>query len=224
MLTTIPSLQSVIHPTAKIGNNVSIGHFSYIGENVTIGDHCVIGNHVVIERNTFVGSRNKIFRGSIIGQDPQHKNYRGEESFLIIGNDNIIREYVTINLGTKEGGNITKIGDSNYIMAYVHIAHDVLIGHNNSIVNATQIAGHVEIGNNAVIGGMSQIHQFCKIGDMAMIAMQSRINMDVAPYILVDGNPSKLIGLNTVGLKRNGLTPLDLEHCKKCIDFSSVQV
>ena len=108
-----------------------------------------------------------------------------------------------------------KIGDSNYIMAYVHIAHDVLIGHNNSIVNATQIAGHVEIGNNAVIGGMSGIHQFCKIGDMAMIAMQSRINMDVAPYILVDGNPSKLIGLNTVGLKRNGLTPLDRRTLQK---------
>ena len=200
---------SKIHPTAIIedgaiiGENVSIGAFSYIAKDVTIGDNTKIGSHTLIEGHTTIGSGNEIFSHAVVGSIPQDLKYNGERVELIIGNNNKIREFTLINPGTEGGGGITKIGDNNLLMGYVHIAHDVIIQNNCILANAATLAGHVELGNGVVIGGLTPIHQFVKIGDMAMIAGASAVSQDVPPYCLVEGNRAKLRGLNLTGLRRN---------------------
>jgi len=194
---------AIIEEGAVIGDNVSIGAYSYIGSGVKIGNNCTIGTHCNIEGNTTIGDNNKIFSHAVIGSIPQDLKYAGEEVFLEIGNNNIIREFTLINPGTKGGGRVTKIGNGNLLMGYVHIAHDVKMGNNCILANVATLAGHVELGDGVVIGGLSPIHQFVKIGDYAMIAGASAIGQDIPPYCLASGRRASLQGLNLVGLRRN---------------------
>ncbi len=200
---------SNIHPTAiiedgaKIGNGVTIGAYSYISKDVSIGDGTTIGTHTIIEGSTTIGRNNEIFSHAVIGSIPQDLKFDGEKVELIIGDNNKIREFTLINPGTKGGGFITKIGNNNLLMGYVHIAHDVIIGNRCILANAATLAGHVELGDGVVVGGFTPIHQFVKVGELAMVAGASAVSQDVPPYCLVEGNRAKLRGLNLTGLRRH---------------------
>ncbi|MDD5359273.1 MAG: acyl-ACP--UDP-N-acetylglucosamine O-acyltransferase [Sulfurovaceae bacterium] len=198
-----------IHPTAiiedgaKIGENVTIGAYSYIGKNVTIGDGSIVDTHTLIEGYTTIGKNNHIFSHATVGSIPQDLKYNGEKSELIIGDNNKIREYTLINPGTEGGGMITKVGSNNLLMGYVHLGHDVIMGDNCILANGATLAGHVELGNYVVVGGLTPIHQFVHIGDFAMIAGASALSQDVPPYCLAQGNHAMLRGLNLTGLRRH---------------------
>jgi UDP-N-acetylglucosamine acyltransferase len=194
-----------IHPDALIGNNTSIGPYSIIGKDVEIDGNTSIGPHVVIKGPTKIGANNKIYQFSSIGEDPQDKKYHGEkESLLEIGNGNTIREYCSINRGTRDGGGITRIGDNNWIMAYVHIAHDCIIGNNTIFANNSTLAGHVVIDDFVILGGFTGVHQFCRIGKYSLTAISSVVVKDVPPYLIVSGNTAKPSGLNRECIKRLG--------------------
>ena len=198
---------AIVEPGAKIGKNVKIGPYAIIGENVEIGDGTEVGSHTVIKGCTKIGKNNKIFNSVSIGQVPQDLKFNGEKSFLEIGDNNTIREFATIHLGTEEGGGITKIGNDNLIMAYCHVAHDCQLGDNIIMSNAATLAGHVIVEDAAVISGLTGVHQFVRIGKMAMVGGGSKVVKDVPPYILVDGHPASVNGINIVGLRRNGVSP-----------------
>tara|TARA_R110002050_G_scaffold57423_3_gene129019 strand:+ start:160212 stop:160982 length:771 start_codon:yes stop_codon:yes gene_type:complete len=206
---------AIIDPTAIIAENVSIGAYSVIGANVQIGAHCDIGPHVVISGPTKIGKSNKIYQFSSVGADPQDKKYDGEATLLEIGDNNLIRESVTINRGTVQGGGITKIGDNNWIMAYVHIAHDCIVGNDNIIANNTSLAGHVVIDDYVVLGGFSLISQFNKIGSYAFSAMGSVISRNIPPYVLVSGHMAKPIGINIEGLRRRQFSDEQIKNIKQ---------
>ena len=199
-----------VHPTAivdseaRFGKGVSIGPYAVIRGGVEIGDGTRIGPHVVIEGRTRIGSNCRIYQFSSIGAPPQDKKYKGEDTQVIIGNDNIIREFVTINRGTAHGRGITEIGDGNLLMAYVHIAHDCRIGNSCVLANAATLAGHITIEDHAIIGGLVAIHQFVRVGRYSMVGGASAVTMDVPPFCTVAGNRAKLYGLNRVGLERAG--------------------
>ena len=199
---------SIIHPTALIedgailGKNVSVGPFVCIGKKVRIGDNTTIASHAVIEGDTTIGKNNRIFSHAAIGTIPQDLKYNGEDVQLVIGDNNIIREFTLLNPGTKGGGSVTKIGNGNLLMAYVHLGHDVIVGDNCILANAATLAGHVEIGNHVVIGGFTPVHQFIHIGDYAMIGGASALTQDIPPYCLAEGNRAYLRGLNLTGLRR----------------------
>lgn len=198
-----------IHPTAIIeegaiiGSNVTIGAYSYVGKNVTIGNDTIIDTHTLIDGYTTIGINNHIFSHATIGSIPQDLKYSGEKSELIIGDNNKIREYTLLNLGTEGGGMVTKVGSNNLLMGYVHLGHDVIIGDNCILANGATLAGHVELGNYVVIGGLTPVHQFVHIGDYAMVAGASALSQDVPPYCLAQGNHAVLRGLNLTGLRRH---------------------
>jgi len=193
---------AIIEDGAVVADSVQIGPYCYIGANVEIGEGTVIGSHTTIEGFTKIGKNNKIYSHAVLGSDPQDLKFRGEKVFLEIGDNNIIREFTLINPGTEGGGSITKIGNQNLLMGYVHIAHDVQIGNRCILANAATLAGHVELGNGVVIGGLTPIHQFVKIGDLAMIAGASALSQDIPPYCLAEGNRAVVRGLNLTGLRR----------------------
>jgi len=197
--------RAVIDSSARIGNDVSIGPFSVIGANVEIGDGTWIGPHVVINGPTKIGKNNRFFQFSSIGEIPQDKKFHGEASVLEIGDNNTVREYVTINRGTDDGGGITRIGNDNWLMAYIHIAHDCLLGNGIIMANAASLAGHVRVDDYAILGGFTLVHQFCSIGSYSFCGMGSAISKDVPPYVMVSGNPAQPHGLNTEGLKRRNI-------------------
>lgn len=193
---------SIIEEGAVIGTDVTIGPFCYITKKVTIGNRTTVASHVLIEGDTKIGENNKIFAHSAIGTIPQDLKYNGEEVQLIIGNGNTIREFAQINPGTVGGGGITRIGDNNLIMGYVHVGHDVQIGNQCIIANTVALSGHVEIGDFVVIGGFSGVHQFAKLGDFAMLAGASALSQDIPPFCMAEGNRATLRGLNLTGLRR----------------------
>ena len=195
---------AIVDPAARIGADVSIGAYSIIGAQVEIGDRSTIGPHVVIEGRTRIGCDNRIFQFASIGAEPQDKKFHGEKSELVIGDRNLIREFVTFNRGTADGGGATRIGNDNWIMAYVHIAHDCQVGNHVVFANNATLAGHVEVGDHAILGGFTGIHQFCKIGAHAFTGMGSLINADVPPFVIVAGPYAKPRGINSEGLKRRG--------------------
>lgn len=201
-----------IHPTAVIddkaslGENVEVGPYSIIGENVEVGDGSIIGPHVVINGPTKIGRENHIFQFASIGEVPQDKKFHGENSTLEIGDRNHIREFVTINRGTEDGGGVTKVGNDNWLMAYIHIAHDCIVGNNVIFSNAASLAGHVTVDDHAILGGFTLVHQFCHIGSHAFCGMGSAVSKDVPPYVIVNGNPAHPHGLNLEGLKRRGFS------------------
>ncbi len=195
---------AVIDPTAAIGENVSIGAYSVIGAEVTVGAGTEIGPHVVIEGPTSIGCDNRIVQFSSLGGAPQDKKFAGERSELVIGDRNLIREFVTINRGTGEGG-ATRIGDDNWLLAYVHIAHDCQIGNRTVFSNYSALAGHVDIGDWTILSGYSGVHQFCKVGAHAFIAMGCLVGTDVPPFVMMANEQSgRPRGINSEGLKRRG--------------------
>lgn len=205
---------AIIEPSAIIAENVSIGAYSIIGANVEIGAGCEIGPHVVIHGPTKIGQNNRIYQFSSIGEDPQDKKYAGEATLLEIGDNNLIRESVTINRGTVQGGGFTKIGNDNWIMAYVHIAHDCFVGNDNIIANNASLAGHVIIDDFVVLGGFTLISQFNKIGAYAFSAMGSVISRNVPPYVLVSGHMAKPVGINIEGLRRRQFTDEQIKNIR----------
>lgn len=194
--------RAIIDPSARIGENVTIGPYSIIGPGVEIGDDSWIGPHVVINGPTTLGKENRIFQFASIGEIPQDKKFHGENSRLKIGDRNTIREFVTINRGTEDGGGFTRIGSDNWLMAYIHIAHDCSLGDNIIMANAASLAGHVRVDDFAILGGFTLVHQFCAIGSHSFCGMGSAISKDVPPYIMANGNPAHPHGLNIEGLRR----------------------
>lgn len=198
------SPQAVIDPSAKIATDVSIGPFSVIGPGVEIGSGCQVSSHVVIKGPSKIGCDNRFFSFATIGEEPQDLKYNGEPTRLEIGDRNIFRESCTVNRGTVGGGGVTRIGDDNLIMAYVHIAHDCDIRNNTILVNNASLAGHVTIEDFAILGGFTLVSQFLSIGKHAFTAMGSVINKSVPPYMLVSGHMASAIKINDVGIKRRG--------------------
>lgn len=195
---------AIIDPTAKLHPSVSVGAYSIIGKNVKIGADTVLHPHVIVGDYTTIGERNEIFQFASVGEIPQDLKFKGEVSYLEIGDDNTIRESCTLHRGTADGGYHTKIGSGNLLMVNVHIAHDCMIGNHNILANNVGVAGHSHIGNHVVIGGQSGVHQFCRIDDYAMVGGASLIVKDVAAFIMVSGNPARAHGLNKTGMKRKG--------------------
>lgn len=210
-----------IHPTAvvsrnaKIGEGVEIGPYSVIGEHVTIGRDTKIASHVLIEGWTTIGERNRIFSFSSIGTAPQDIGYRNEETYLIIGNDNVIRECATVHRATTKEDRKTEIGNGNYLMAYSHVAHDCKLANHIIMANSAGLAGHIVIEDHAILGGIVGVHQHVRIGAYAMIGGQSAIVQDIPPYVSAAGNRAQLYGLNTVGLKRRGFGDEVINNLKK---------
>jgi|TARA_B110000259_G_scaffold147431_1_gene166252 UDP-N-acetylglucosamine acyltransferase len=205
----------IIDSSAIIADDVSIGPYSIIGANVEIGSGCQIESHVVIKGPTKIGKNNHIYQFSSIGEDPQDKKFAGEPTLLEIGDDNLIRESVTINRGTIQGGGITKIGNNNWIMACVHIAHDCIVGSENIFANNTTLAGHVIIDDFVILGGFSLVSQFNHIGSYAFSAMGSVISRNIPPYILVSGHMAKPVGINVEGLRRHDFTAQQIKSIKQ---------
>ena len=203
--------RAVIDPAARLADDVTVGPFSIIGADVEIGSGTHISPHVVINGPTRIGKDNRIFQFSSIGEEPQDKKYHGEASRLEIGDRNTIREFVTINRGTDDGGGVTRIGNDNWLMAYIHIAHDCLIGNNTIFANGSSLAGHVEIDDYAILGGFTLVHQFTKVGQHAFCGMGSAISKDVPPYVMVSGNPCHPHGINVEGLKRRDFSKAALK-------------
>ena len=196
---------AIVDPNAKIGENVKIGPYSVVGPEVSIGNGTVIESHVVIEGETIIGENNYIFSFVSIGKVPQDLKFNGEKTRVIIGNNNKIREFVTIHRGTIDKYE-TRIGNDTLVMAYVHIAHDCIIGDHCVLANAATFAGHVEVEDWAVVGGLTAIHQFTRVGRHAMIGGCSAVNQDVVPYMLSEGNKARAVYINIVGLKRRGFS------------------
>lgn len=211
------SSKASIHKSAKIGKNVTIGDFCVIGENVEINDDCTLINSVNIQGYTKVGQKNIFYPYCSIGTTPQDLKYKGEESYLEIGNGNTFREYSNISLGTEHGGLITKIGNNSLFMVGTHIGHDCKLGNNLVIANNAAIAGHCEFDNDVIIGGNSAVLQFTKIGTGAMIGGMTGVDRDVLPYTLIKGNRSYYENLNLIGLKRSGFKNNEIESYKKII-------
>ncbi len=197
---------ALVDPSARIGNNVSIGAYSIIGADVEIGDETWIGPHVVIEGPTRIGRENRIWQFASLGGAPQDKKFHGEMSRLEIGDRNMIREFVTFNRGTADGSGLTRIGNDNWLMAYVHIAHDCVVGNHTIFSNASSLAGHVLVDDWVILGGFTLVHQFCQVGAHAFTAMGAIINRDVPPYVTVAGSFAEPKGINSEGLRRRGYT------------------
>ena len=203
----------MVHATAqiaegvKLGADVEIGAYCVIAAHVEIGDGTVLGPHVVVNGPTRIGRGNHIHAFAAIGGDPQDKKFEGERSELVIGDRNRIREFVTINRGTGQGGGATRIGDDNWIMAYVHIAHDCQVGNHTVFSNNATLAGHVVIGDHVILSGFSGVHQFCRIGEHAFIGMGCLVNGDVPPFVIMANEYGRPRGINTEGLKRRGFSP-----------------
>jgi len=196
---------AIVHPEAELGVGVQVGPYAIIGPNVEIGDGTTIGPHAYIERDTRVGRQCIIAKGAVLGTDPQDLKYEGEETLLIVGDKTTIREFATLNRGTRASGS-TEVGDNCLLMAYSHVSHDTRIGHHVILANAVNMGGHVVIEDWAIVGGVTAIHQFVRIGSHAFVGGGSRVPKDVPPYVRAAGNPLKLYGLNSVGLERRGFS------------------
>ena len=197
---------AVIDPAAQLDTSVSVGPYAVIGPDVRIGANTKVGAHCVIEGTTTIGCDNQIFQFASLGAQPQDKKYAGEPTRLVIGDRNTVREFCTFNLGTAQDRGETTIGDDNWIMAYVHIAHDCIVGNNTILANNATLAGHVHVDDWAILGGLTGVHQFTHIGAHVMAGFASHISQDVPPFMMVDGNPLAVRGFNAEGLRRRGFT------------------
>jgi UDP-N-acetylglucosamine acyltransferase len=204
-----------IHPSAVLGEGVSVGPWSIIGPNVIIGANSVIDSHVVIRSNTTMGEGNRIFQFSSVGEDPADKKFSGEDVWLEIGNNNIFREGVTVHRGTEVGGSYTRVGDNNLMMSYAHVAHDCIVGSNTVFANNSGISGHVEMGDWAILGGLAGVNQFIKIGPHAMIGGMTHMDHDVPAFVIVSGQPAAVRSVNTIGLERRGYDKSTVKEIRK---------
>ncbi len=206
---------AIIDPAAQLGRNVEIGPYSIIGADVVIGDDCIIGPHVVLRGPTVLGRNNRIFQFASVGEDCQDKKFKGEPTQLVIGDNNIIREFVTIHRGTTQDQGITRIGSDNLLMAYVHVAHDCVVGDHVILANNTTLAGHVHVGDWAILGGFTGVHQFCHIGAHAFTAVNSVVVQDIPPYIMAQGHNAVPRTINSEGLKRRGFSAEQISTIKR---------
>lgn len=206
---------AVVDPRAKLAADVRVGAFSTISADVEIGAGTTIASHVTIEGPTVIGRNNYIFQFNSIGAAPQDKKYAGEPTRLVIGDNNTFREFCTLNRGTSQDRGETTIGNNNWIMAYVHVAHDCVVGNNTIIANGTTLAGHVHVGDFAILGGFTKVHQFCRIGAHSFSGMDSGLNQDLPPYVTCSGMPARPVGINSEGLKRRQYTPEQIRSIKR---------
>ena len=216
---------AIIEPGAKLADGVSVGPYSIIGKDVTIGERTWIGPHVVIEGRVKIGRNNKIHQFSAIGGPPQDKKYSGEDTCVEIGDGNTIREYVTINRGTMGDAKVTRLGNDNWIMAYVHLAHDCQVGSHTIFANLSQLAGHVHVGDWAILGGATHCHQFVKIGAHAFTGIDTFLDRDLPPYVKAAGSRAQPFGINSAGLRRRGFqeeTILAIKRAYKTLYRSSL--
>jgi UDP-N-acetylglucosamine acyltransferase len=197
---------AIVDAAAELAPTVSVGPYAVIGPGVTVGEGTTIGAHCVIEGPTTIGRDNRVFSHVALGGAPQDMKYRGEPTQLVIGDRNTIREFCTLNRGTAQDVGVTRVGDDNWIMAYVHIAHDVQVGHRTILANNATLAGHVHVGDWVIVGGLSGVHQYCKIGAHAMTGFQSHVSQDVPPFMMVSGHPLAEHGFNIEGLRRRGFS------------------
>lgn len=206
---------AIIHPNARLADDVQVGAYSIIGEHVEIGAATTIGPHVVVTGHTRIGKNNQIFQFCSIGEVPQDKKYAGEPTRLEIGDNNVIRECCTFNIGTVQDVGVTRMGNDNWVMAYVHVAHDCQVGNNVIFANSTQLAGHVVIDDYVILGGFTGVHQFCQIGAHVMTAVGTVLLHDIPPYVKVSGSPAAPHGINSEGLKRRGFSSDALTGIKR---------
>jgi len=206
--------QAIIDPSAKLAEGVEVGPWSYIGPDVEIGANTRIESHVVVKGPTKIGSGNHIFQFASVGEDCQDKKYAGEPTELIIGDNNVIREGVTIHRGTVQDNSLTQIGSHNLLMAYVHVAHDCIVGDHTILANNAALAGHVHVGDHTILGGFTAVHQFCHIGAHVMCGAGTVVLQDIPSYILATGNPASPHGINAEGLKRRGFSPESIRALK----------
>ena len=210
-----------VHPTAiieegaRLARDVKIGPYAVIGSHVEIGEDTTVGAHAVITGHTRIGKHNRIFQFVSLGEIPQDKKYAGEPTRLEIGDHNTIREFCTFNIGTAQDAGVTRVGSHNWVMAYVHVAHDCIVGDHTVMANNTTLAGHVEIGNHAILGGLTAVHQFCKVGAHVITGGGTIVYKDIPPYVTAAGQPAKPHGINSEGLKRRGFTPEQLATLKR---------
>lgn len=206
---------AIIHASAKLGANVSVGAFSIIGADVEIGDNTWIGPHVVINGPTSIGRDNQIFQFCSVGEQPQHRKYAGEPTRLEIGERNIIREYCSFHRGTTVDQGVTRVGSDNYLMAHVHVAHDCVVGSHITMANNATLAGHVQVGDYSILGGYALVHQFCRIGTQTYLGFACAVSQDVPPYIMANGNPAVPHGVNSKGLKSRGFNANQIDALRK---------
>jgi len=206
---------AIVDASARVAEDVTIGPYSIVGPDVTVGAGCVLGPHVVIGARTRLGKRNRIFQFASIGDVPQDRKYGGEPTRTVLGDDNVVREYVSIHAGTAQDRGETTIGDGNWFLAYTHVAHDCVVGSHTTFSNNAQLAGHVHVGDYATMGGFTGVHQFCRIGAHAMIAAGAIVLQDVPPYVTVAGYPAKPAGTNNEGLRRRGFAAADIATVRR---------
>lgn len=207
--------RAIIDPSATIGENVEIGPWSIIGPNVSIGDNCKIASHVVVKGPTLIGCNNRIMQFSSIGEDTPDLKYKGEPTRLVIGDNNTIREGVTIHRGTVQDRSETTIGNDNLLMAYVHVGHDSVIGNHCILVNNASLAGHVHVGDWAILSGYTLVHQYCKVGAHSFTGMGSGVGKDIPAFVMVAGAPAAARSMNLEGLKRRGFSKTQLANLSK---------
>ena len=206
---------AIVHPGARLARDVQIGPYSVVGEHVEIGEGTTLGAHVVISGHTSIGARNRVFHHVSLGEIPQDKKYAGEPTRLEIGDDNVIRECCTFNIGTAQDLGYTRLGDRNWIMSYVHLAHDCVVGNDTVLANCVQLAGHVKIGDFAILGGFTGVHQFCRVGAHAITGVGSVVLADVPPFVTAMGNTARPHGVNGEGLKRRGFAPEVIKEIRR---------
>lgn len=207
--------RAIIDPSARVAADVTIAPFAVIGPNVEIGAGSRIGAHTIIHRNTKLGRDNRIDAFVSLGGDPQHTHYNEEDTYLEMGDGNVVREFCTINRGTQQGGGVTRLGNRNYLMAYSHVAHDCVLGNEVVLANGTNLAGHVEVGDYVFFSAFSAAHQFVRIGAYSFLGRATKIGQDIPPYMLVTGTPGAPRGINLVGLKRRGFTEQTLRQLRR---------
>lgn len=210
---------AIVDPAAELASGVTVGPYSIIQGRVVIGKDTQIGPHVMIKDFTTIGAGCRIFQFAVLGEIPQDLKFKGEESSLLIGENNTIREFATMHRGTAGGGGVTRIGSGNLFMAYTHVAHDCQVGNGVIMSNAATLGGHILVEDHAILGGLSAVHQFCHIGCYAFIGGCSAVHRDVPPYTMAVGNRAKLVGLNLVGLKRRGFTEAALQALKRAYEL-----
>lgn len=206
---------AIVHPHARLGEGVEIGPYAMVGEHVEIGPGTTVGAHAVITGHTRLGRDNRIFPFACVGEAPQDKKYAGEPTTLEIGDRNQVREYCTLHTGTVQDRGITRVGNDNLLMAYVHVAHDCVVGDHVIFANCTQLAGHVHVGDWVILGGFTGVHQFCRIGSHAMTAINTVLVHDLPPYVMAQGDTAKPHGLNTEGLRRRGFSAAAIAGLKR---------
>ena len=206
---------ALVDPKAELGQNVDVAAYALVGAHVRIGEGSSIGAHSVVEGHTSIGCNNRIFQFCSIGGAPQDKKYAGEPTRLEIGDGNTIREFCTLNTGTVQDAGVTRLGDDNWIMAYVHVAHDCRIGSHTILANAVQLGGHVQLDDWVFLGGLSGVHQFVRVGAHAMTGFQTRLSQDLPPFVTASGNPAEAQGINAEGLKRRGFDMARIDIVKQ---------